>query len=332
MTILTPHQLTDRFLDMGRETVVQVDVGGRDPLHVKVSPSSNKNAKSLLILFHGALARSKGAEVPAFLNRRRALGGMAHQISIADPGVRPDNTVGIGWFAGSEVNPAQRLLPAFFEHLRSALCPERLVFVGSSAGGYGALFYSWHVPGSIVCASVPQTNIRLYADSAWKRYLKQCWPSESGEPGENAPLLDLRELYSTGVPNTVVYVQSILDRRSVFNHMQPFVGAIPVEDQDKLALKVSYWGRPGHSGAVPPGELDGWIKAAVDAEDPSADGIVRHYQASGVERTPLSEAMMLKAGVARTPMKSAASQESQESRYQDLIWAKAVAESQLKGN
>lgn len=327
MTIFQPDEFTRSFFDLPRTEHVLVDVGGHDPLAVKVQPARQKDCKCLIVLFHGALSRRNGAEVPAFLNFRRELSSQAHQISIADPGLEAENKVGIGWFVGSNRNPAQQLLPEFFRKVYEDLGLERVIFAGSSAGGFGAMYYSWNLPGSVVCASVPQTNIWEYPESGRRQFLRDCWP-DGTEGVPNAPVLDLQDLYSTAVPNTVVYIQSSLDERQLHKNMIPFLAAVPVEERGKIALKVSYWGRPGHSGAVPPGELDGWLKAAVSAEEATAEAIVRAYQLSGVESTPMSQALMRDRGAA--PVRSATGGErKQEATYQDLMWANSIAQYQL---
>lgn len=325
---LDSEEFTADFFNHGRDDAVLVDVGGRDPIAVKVHPSRSKRARALVILFHGAVARSNGAEIPSFLNARRPVIDFAHQISIADPGVESDNKVGIGWFAGSEYNPSQRLLPEFFKHVQEALQVERVIFVGSSAGGFGALFYSWNMPGSIACVSVPQTSAWDYYESTIRRYLDDCWPKGLGQYAD-PPMLDVRDLYSRSVPNTVIYVQSSLDDRHLHQQMVPFLSAINPEDRHKIALKVSYWGRTGHSGAVPPGELDGWIRAAISAAEPFADSIITQYQRSGVESTPLSQTLMRQsgAGVVRTPRGKGTP--AQEDNFQDIMWARLVAESHI---
>lgn len=326
---LSPQQFTDRFHKCTDSSPVYVNVGGRDPLALKVTPSPDMNCKALVVLFHGALGRSKGAEVPSFLNVRRSIVDSAHQVSIADPGVEVSNRVGVGWFAGSEANPSQQLLPPFFRHLKEALNVDRVIFVGSSGGGFGALFYSWNLPGSIACASVPQTNAWEYNESTRRFYLEDCWP-KGLQNYQQPPVLDLRELYSHSVPNTVVYVQSSLDDRHFTRHMIPFLDSISVGDRDKIALKVSYWGRPGHSGAVPPGELDGWIRAAISSPDTTSQSIIQQYQMSGVETTPLSQAMMRNAG-ATTQSSSAEGTRrgTQEAAFQDIVWTKMITDFQL---
>lgn len=327
-TVFNMAQFADQFTSLETDEPLYVDIGGQDPLAVKVKPSTTKNKQTLVVLFHGALGRSKGAQVPSFLNFRRAILDSAHQISIADPGVEVENRVGVGWFAGSEANPAQLLLPTFFKTLQDALNIERVIFVGSSGGGFGALYYSWNLPGSVACASVPQTNAWEYNESSRRFYIEDCWPD--GLPdGPESPILDLRELYSKSVPNTVVYIQSNQDHRHFARHMIPFLEALKPEDREKIALKVSFWGRPGHSGAVPPGELDGWIKAAISAPETTAESIDAQYQRSGIENTPLSETMVRASGAQRsTRLSSKPENRVRETDYQDRIWAKMIVEEQ----
>ena len=140
------------------------------------------------------------------------MGDSAIQISIADPSIREDNSVGIGWFAGNEQLPLQKVFPGFISKLAKQLNVDRVIFHGSSAGGFAALYYSWCLEGSIACVSVPQTSAYEYRRPTLNKYLEVCWPNT---PRESLPSLDVKTLYGTKVSNFVSYVQSSRDEHHV---------------------------------------------------------------------------------------------------------------------
>ncbi|MGP5603272.1 hypothetical protein [Corynebacterium casei] len=325
-TILA-SEFIDKFDDFKSEDHVLIDFGTEQSLAVKVHPVGNRDSKALVVLFHGAISRKPENQtvLPAFLNARRELGDSAIQISIADPSIREDNSVGIGWFAGNEELPLQQLLPGFLENLASGLGIDRVILHGSSAGGFGALYYSWQLAGSAACVSVPQTSAFAYNPGTLKNYLSSCWPNTRPE---NLPVLDLKPLYSETVPNFVSYIQSSRDGHHVSKHMIPFLASIAPEEYEKVSLKVSYWGKEGHSGSVPPEERDGWIKAAIVADNVTSFDVVNAYQKSGTEITPLSQAMMRAAGVSKQPRKGKQDGRSQQEQFQDLNWAEIVTNHQ----
>lgn len=327
---VTEAEFCEGFEKLKGEEHVLVDFGAEQPLAVKVHPLGNEDSKALVVLFHGAISRKpeNNITLPAFLNGRKELGDSAFQISISDPSIREDNSVGIGWFAGNEQLPLQEVLPGFISKLSKQLNVGRIIFHGSSAGGFAALYYSWCLKDSIACVSVPQTSAYEYHRSTLNKYLEVCWPNTAEK---DYPCLDVKALYGNRVSNFVSYIQSSRDEHHVKYHMIPFLASISPENQDKVALKVSYWGKEGHSGAVPAEERDAWMKAAISAESVTGSDIINSYQKSGTEIIPLSQAMMRAAGIKKKPESKRASGRTQQERYQDLNWAKTVAKHQKEG-
>ncbi|WP_443400748.1 hypothetical protein [Corynebacterium casei] len=324
---VSKDEFLEDFEKLKAEEHVLVDFGAQQSLAVKVHPFGNSSSKALVVLFHGAISRKpeNNIALPAFLNGRKELGDSAFQISISDPSIQEDNSVGIGWFAGNEQLPLQKILPEFFSQLSKQLNVERVIFHGSSAGGFAALYYSWHLDGSVACVSVPQTSAYEYRRPTLNKYLEVCWPNTAKE---DYPCLDVKLLYGNEVPNLVSYVQSSRDEHHVKYHMIPFLASISPENQEKIAIKVSYWGKEGHSGTVPPEERDAWMKAAITAEAVTSSDVINSYQKSGTEITPLSQAMMRAAGVKKEPTSRRTSGRTQQERFQDLNWANTVVKHQ----
>lgn len=323
--VVSIDQLIDRFLDLPAGEIVYVDIGGAHPLPIKASPS--QGARSLVVSFHGAANRDK-RPYPQFLNFREGIDSVAHQISITDATLGLDDKLAIGWYAGAPGLLLQKLLPPFFEQLKQGLGIERVVFVGSSGGGFGALYYSWHCSGSVAVVQVPQTNVwKYHLPGALRRYERTCWPGEL-ETHENAPVLDLREIYNKGSSNSIVYIQSTLDTHHLHDQMIPFLAALTPEMRERTVVKSSYWGRPGHSNVVPMREWDGWLKAALMAEELTAEGIVESYSTLGVEKTPKVGKQASATQPSEMPRENQRSRRA-ELNQQDFYWADVVANAQL---
>lgn len=240
-----------------------IDIGGETKLPVKLWPSPGSN--KLLITFHGAINRQKRV-FPAYFGFQEDLHHECHQIQLADTSLMENTQITMGWFAGSKRTPLQQLLPSFFETLVKRLNVKRTVFLGSSSGGYAALFYSHKIPGSTAIAKVPQTSITRYYPSHVERYVKAAWGTES-EMRRSGVISDVRELYRSGVPNRVVYVQSMDDSFHLINHMKPFVSQLSLKGMKNVALECSFWGVPKHSGAVPVAYVKTWLRAALQTDD-----------------------------------------------------------------
>lgn len=304
------------FADHEVDKRVKLSIGSKRGLPVMLN--SSPGARVLIVAFHGAFERSRN-ELPKFLDRQN-IGVEAHRISIADPALERSDRLALGWFAGDDGFPLQQLLPAYLKSLIEKLSIERVIFMGSSAGGFASLFYSWHIPGSVAVVKNPQTSILAYRRSAHDRYVRACWPRGVENYGSIGPELDLTELYSKRVDNTVIYIQNTLDFHHLYNHMVPFLASIPSDFTEQVVVKTSYWGRAGHSDSVPLREWDAWAKAATLAESPTSTDITNSYLHLDLEKGP-------KLGEFRKkPTKKIASKSlSNEPSAEDIEWAKMVS-------
>lgn len=321
-SLLSVDEFASNFLDCKPETTVYVDIGGELPLPVRAFPSSD--SKTLVVLFHGAVDQSKRT-LPAFLGFRPGVERHAHQISVADPTLALDKNLSNTWYCGSHGTPLQKLLPPFFERLKDALQVDRVVFVGSSGGGFAALYNSFHIAKSVAVVTVPQTNINEYYKSRRDAFLESCWKNADAD---SYPVLDLRTVYQKASSNGIVYIQSSLDALHLNKHMIPFLAALPEKKLARLSVKCSFWGKLSHSGAVPLIEWNAWIHAAINSKTVKSEDIVQAYYAIGVETAPSAA---LKVKEQRAQAQSLHSPSSVKNAVspsaQDLTWSEMVVES-----
>lgn len=270
---ITPDTLIERWDGLARGQTHYITMGGATPVPARVA--ATPGADTLLILFHGAVDRSK-REYPPFLGERRALAPHAHQICLADTSLHEAPDITNGWFIGSKETPLQEILPPLFNDLKNGLGVKRVVFMGGSSGGFAALHYSSLFADSAAVVAVPQTNINAYYKKRADDFMDRCWGNGWREERVR-PLLDLTQSYASGPPNSVVYLQSELDAFHLKNHMAPFVASLPIQSWDRVVLRCSYWGVPGHSGSVPSRVWDEWARAVVAAPDLSARSIIETH-------------------------------------------------------
>lgn len=270
---MTTEAYLQKFPSLDPTETQYVDIGGQTPLPIKAKPAPG--AKALIVLFHGAMNRDVRT-YPSYLNYRSRIYPHAHQISIADTSLSLDESLTNGWFAGSTDTPLQELLPKFLRELERALKIDRLIFSGSSGGGFAALYYSWHFPSSVAVSTVPQTNINAYYKRRRDSYLEAAWKTTLPHLPEHL-CTDLREIYGREMKNTVIYLQSTLDHYHVQTQMLPFLSSLSAKSQERLALKCSFWGKVGHSGAIPTEEMDAWIRAALTSPETTPEQITQTY-------------------------------------------------------
>jgi hypothetical protein len=234
------------------------------------------DAKTIVFLFHGAIDRGRRS-VPAFVPFLPGIGKHAHQISISDPTLMmPDAEFSMGWYAGHQDFPVQRLLTTIFKKIQRTFKAEKVIFFGTSVGGFASLYYSWHLPGSICVCGCPQTNIENYYPKHVGNYLSTCWPAHLKKPGTLGDFTsNLCDLYSEKFPNRVIYLQSAGDIHHSQNHMVPFLTACTLSSgRKRLILKSDFWGKLGHSSSIPVPECERWIRAAMSSPSVETDDIL----------------------------------------------------------
>ena len=195
----------------------------------------NKGADVLVVTFHGALNR-RATRLPRF---ERLASTMGHEVSalfFADPSLWLSKKLQLAWFTGGPDLDVPALVADWSVRAAAAVGASRLVFSGSSGGGFAALQVSALVPGSVALPFNPQTSIYGYVPdghwSAQQRYLDAVWPHLAGTvvgpDGDWTASLDDRvsavRRYSRPVSNSVLYVQNVNEPHYA-GHCLPFVAA-----------------------------------------------------------------------------------------------------------
>ncbi|WP_309133843.1 DUF6270 domain-containing protein [Cellulomonas sp.] len=232
-----------------------------------------RGSETTVVLFHAALSRPD-VHLPFFAGNVVAQDGPVNRIFISDPGLYTDPALTVSWYAGTRTLPLQQLLVPLIERLARAAGGERLALVGPSSGGFAALYYSWHLPGSLAIAVNPQVDIARFSPAKVRHFTRACFDATTAD-GSAAALerdmtSDIRPLYAYHVPNHVLYVQNASDPH-VDVHMNPFLEA--VGPSDRLRTHLGDWGR-GHR-APPQQDLRRIVRAVTSLEGAWGDVLPR---------------------------------------------------------
>ena len=228
-------------------------------------------ARTLFVTFHGAVDR-KTREVPSFLGFFADLKDKAHQLNVSDPAMLRDGDHAIAWYAGHDGLALQQVLPVLLRDLQAALGVDRVVFLGSSGGGFASLYYGWQHPGSVVLAANPQTDLTRYYPFGVDAYRAGCWPALAPDADLSGVVTtDVTALYARAVPSTLIYVQSAMDPFHVSQHMAPFMAQVAGKDAP-VTFHVDYFGTTGHSFSFV--TLLPWIRAILLAPGTDLQGIL----------------------------------------------------------
>ena len=253
---------------------------GQLPVLVRLHDSSN-----LVFTFSGAVDRA-AATLPRFAATSLHRHVTASVIGLADPSLAQSEDLQLAWYAGHMGFPTQTRLPDLLRQMIDALGATRVVFVGSSGGGFAALYYSWQIPGSVAVVSNPQTNLNHYLRGHVKKYRAACWPALPTDAPLSAAIDDdLAPLYATRSENTIIYLQVASDFFHLRRHFAPFVAALPREFATRLIVRMSDWGQRGHH-PVPSHIWIPWMNAALTATETTALSIEEVWAEANQELLP----------------------------------------------
>ena len=265
-----------RFVQQARASRQKLGVIQLPGGSVQAKLLSESGAKVLVVLFHGAV--DKDRRTPPVYQSCPPVPFPCHQLSISDPSIEREGTQSVCWYVGHEGFNLQEELPPFLKSLKASLEVERVVFVGMSAGGFAALFYSWHLPESVALVGVPQVSILHYNRRHVQNYLSSCWPSLSApEQLQSHRVTDVSNLYAQKVPNAVVYLQSTGDRHHLTKHLARFLPAISRVPQARFHFNMDYWGTSGHSGSVSQKTLAIWLRVVATSPSIDNDELLENY-------------------------------------------------------
>lgn len=150
-------------------------------------------------------------------------------ISFMDPTIKEDNALSIGWFVGDTHNHSLKVLIINLKNiLRFNNIPEeKVLFLGSSAGGFSSLKLSNNFPKSKILVINPQTNVLHYHKEEINKLFDGAFPGFNQEDivaqfGDRFSL-DIN-LYRRKAP--IFYIQNKSDRHHLKEHLRPFLGTI----------------------------------------------------------------------------------------------------------
>lgn len=200
------------------------------PLRMLFEPA---NSETLVISLHGAMNRGR-FRIPRFEWRRTLNRLDSARLYLSDSTLEINGSLEIGWYIGTEGQDLIADYAAVVNQIIAAGGYSRVVCVGSSAGGYGALALSRRIPNSVAVAFSPQTTIGGYHLAQRKALASAAFPRhKTYEQVENdfGTRVNLRKLYQELRPvNFVHFVQNTGDQFHFEAHYVPFAlanGVIP---------------------------------------------------------------------------------------------------------
>lgn len=215
---------------------------------------TRRASDTLIVTFHGALDRDKYT-IPRFERVRTTEPFGTSCLYWADPSLWLDDSLALSWYTGAGDLDLFALLADRSCDIARAIDARRIIFTGSSGGGFAALQTSALVPGSTALVFNPQTAISRYWETVQRKYLAVCQPNALPGPADDFDFsFDWSESlgdrfsavrrYSAQTQSDVHYWTNANDWHHA-KHFRPFRDAMGQAQTGRLTVHA-YKGAKGH--------------------------------------------------------------------------------------
>lgn len=201
----------------------------------------NQESDVLIVSCHGALPRNATA-LPRFERLRTFLNTPYSSIYFGDPTLHLSRQLGLAWYTGWKGLDIYPVIARWVSRAAEVSGADKILFVGSSGGGYASLQISALIPGSMAVPLNPQTAIAKYQPEGSlgyaRNYVRNVMPhlapaggvkNISADVDWSAPLGSRGSAlvrYSQPLHNYVYYAQNQNDTSHVTDHYMPFRRAV----------------------------------------------------------------------------------------------------------
>lgn len=230
-------------------SIDQFEVGRAGRTHHVVAPSEqahtyplrclvqNSNSDTLLVISHGALARTKYS-LPRFEWLASLEARTENLMFLADTALEPFDDLELAWFTGNAGDDLTRRYADLVGKAAEQLGADKVLFLGGSGGGFASLALASHAPGSRVLVFNPQINIQKYWIKSVRQYADHLFPefestNQIGKLGGRTNMAARFAAQSTP-KNQIIYVQNDDDSHHVENHLRPFAATFGMQPESGI--------------------------------------------------------------------------------------------------
>lgn len=228
------------------------------PCRLKLLPGST----ALFVMLNGAVDRAKPLPVFARWNWGKVLGG--HVLAVCDPTLYLDDQLRLGWFVGNRsIDPMKALLRTVEQvRMQLGIADTRVVFYGSSGGGFASMVAAASRPVGRAIVVNPQTDITHYYPKAVDRIAQVFatgWTAKRCRdeyPLRWSALEAITEAGRRQHDLRIVYAQNLEDPVHHARHFIPFCTATDAPQEGGLSsdgrMRTHVYSSPEGHGAEPP--------------------------------------------------------------------------------
>jgi len=191
--------------------------------------------EGIIFFFPGAYDRSKGAVQFQRHSWSSDYTDRYHCVIVDDPTINDDNDLSIGWFQGWNGCDLYSSLCNMVSSIYSSLdiVEEKIVFFGSSAGGFVSLKLSEYFSSATVFAINPQLFLNRFYEGKYNAMLDYCYSDKTSKEIEGLVSSKFRYSPSRSIETEKGFVcifQNKADLFHVRNHLYLFLDCFSEED------------------------------------------------------------------------------------------------------
>jgi hypothetical protein len=222
----------------------------------------NQKSDVLIVSCHGALPRQT-TTLPRFERLRTFLNTTHSSLYFGDPTLHLNEQLGLAWYTGWKERDIYPILADWSQKAAEASGADKIIFLGSSGGGFASMQVATYVPNSLAVPLNPQTTIWRYQPKGSlgyaRNYIRNVMPDLTPEGGVknltndddwSVPLKERASTlirYSEPVDNYVYYAQNLNDTFHVTDHYEPFKQVIESGPNRDRVQFFTYEGQHAHA-------------------------------------------------------------------------------------
>lgn len=191
---------------------------------------------------------------------------------ISDPTLKLSEDLHLAWYLGTVTFNAQQAIERLIRRVMLASGASRVVFIGTSGGGYPAIFYTFLFSNSVAYVNAPATTVKNHP-SRRTVGLYEAFGLGGGELRDVAGsgvITDLAEFSerSSGASGKVVITVNRSDNSFIENHLFPYLGHAALSRESQVVevrnalIIFGDWGT-GH--VMPEKGLIRYLLQSIDA-------------------------------------------------------------------
>lgn len=142
-----------------------------DGLPIYYKATNRENPQSLIVFMPAALSINRPDRSKPIYSRSTwgAMWPESEIMAFADPALQQAEELNAAWFLHPDYDIIQNIADITHEHAeRLGLGADKIMFYGSSLGGFGAIAAASCIKGARAVAEIPQIDLENWMRSAWR--------------------------------------------------------------------------------------------------------------------------------------------------------------------